>query len=146
MHYHKLFVLWSMCWSSSFVHYKNCPKYLIRWTTQVFNPLLRFWQKILIPRSFLVRLSYSFYLFFFHLHLQYHQVLVSFLFSKCSDYFLIWQFCSLRCLFFWFLIISMAHLLMPNSIPTSWVYIHIVCIRVWKPFDVIHAHLVVNLF
>ena len=35
-------VLWSLYWSSSLVHFKNSPEYLIKGTVQVFTPLMRF--------------------------------------------------------------------------------------------------------
>ena len=36
------FVLSSICWSSSLVHFKNGPEYLTRRTAQVFIPFIRF--------------------------------------------------------------------------------------------------------
>ena len=49
--------LWSSCWSSSYVHFKNGLEYLIRGTAQVFSLLMRFlletpfffvWQTLLL--------------------------------------------------------------------------------------------------
>ena len=58
-------VLWSICWSSSLIHFKNSPKYLTRGTAQVFIPLIRFqlWSSIL--SSFLILLRYSLLMFSF---------------------------------------------------------------------------------
>ena len=91
-----IFVLRSICLSSSLVNFKNYSEYLTRRTTQEFIPLIRFQQQSLISRSFLFRLKYSFlfFFFFFPLHLrlfdgvgiQYSQVLETFLFSKRSDF------------------------------------------------------------
>ena len=83
-----------------------CSEYLARRTTQVFIPLMCDLQQNLFSKNFLVHLKYSsilggcFFVFFggvpfFHLCLfhgvsfQYSRVLVCFLFSKRSDFFLI---------------------------------------------------------
>ena len=82
-------VFWSICFRS-LVHFKNGPKYLTRGTVQLFIPLIRF-----LLHSFLVLLGYSFFIFFFHLHLfdsvsfQYFQVFIRFLFSGRFNFFLI---------------------------------------------------------
>ena len=57
-------VLWSICSSSSLVHFKNCPEYVTRGTTQVFIHLIRFLQYSFVSSSFLVILSYSLKFFF----------------------------------------------------------------------------------
>ena len=91
-------VLWSICFSSSLVHFKNVPKYLTRGTAQIFIPLIGFLLDSFVSSSFLVLLRY----FFFHLHLfdavlfQDAQVFVVFFFSKRSNLFLIWQFHYVR--------------------------------------------------
>ena len=58
-------VLWSICRSSSLVHFKNGPEYLIIGAAQVFysseNDLLQ----SLVSKSFLVLLRYSFFTFLF---------------------------------------------------------------------------------
>ena len=90
-----VFVLWSICLSSSLVHFKNDPEYLTRWIAQVFTPFIRFQQYSFVLSSFLV-LRYCFLNFFFHLHLfdgvsfLYSQVFVRFLFLGRSNFFLIW--------------------------------------------------------
>ena len=48
-------VLWSVCWSSSFFHFKNDSGHLTRRKAQVFIPLMRILLQILVSRSFLVR-------------------------------------------------------------------------------------------
>ena len=53
-------VLWSTCLSSSLIHFKNCPEYLMRGTAQVFIPFIRYLLHSLVPSSFLVLLRYSF--------------------------------------------------------------------------------------
>ena len=94
-------VLWSICWSSLF-HFKNGPKDFSSWTVRVFISLMRFLLYSLVSSSFFVLLRYTFWLDFLHFCLfdgfrfQYSEVLVSFLFSKCSDYFLIWSFYFFR--------------------------------------------------
>ena len=45
-------VLWSICLISSFIHFKNGPEYLIRDTSKVFIPLMRFQLLSLVSRSF----------------------------------------------------------------------------------------------
>ena len=59
------FVLWSMCLSSSLVHFKNSLEYLTRSTAQVFIPLIRFLLHSFVSNSFLVILRYSFSIFSF---------------------------------------------------------------------------------
>ena len=54
-------VLWFICRSSSLVHFRNGPEYLIMVTTQVCIPLKRF----VLTKSFLVLLRYSFFTFLF---------------------------------------------------------------------------------
>ena len=51
-------VLWSICWSSSLVHFKNGFEYITSGTAQVFIHLMRFLQDSLVSRSFLVLLRY----------------------------------------------------------------------------------------
>ena len=48
-----LLVLWSICLSSSLVHFKNGPEYLTRDTAQVFIPLIRFMSYRFILSCFL---------------------------------------------------------------------------------------------
>ena len=80
--------------SSSFVHFKNSPEYLKKGTTQASIPFIRFLKYSSLSSSFLFLLRYSFFIFFFHLHLidnvsfQYYRVFVSFPFSERSDFFL----------------------------------------------------------
>ena len=64
-------VLRSICWSSSFVHFKNVSEYPKRKTVQVFIPLMIFLQYCLVLSSFLVLLQYSFFNFFFHVYIFY---------------------------------------------------------------------------
>ena len=56
-------VLWSICLSSSLIHFKNGPGYLTRETTQVFIPFIRFPQQNFVSISFLIILRFS---YFFH--------------------------------------------------------------------------------
>ena len=142
-------VLWSICPSSSLVHFKNiCPEL----------PLMTFLLQSLVSWRFFVRLRYSGPYFFFHIRLfdgirfQYYQVLVIFFLSKSSDSFLIWQFYSFSFCLFPFFIMSVTHFSIPNSIPISWLYILIVCVSLQfffifcKQLDVIHVHKVINRF
>ena len=87
-------VFCSVCWRSSLVYFRNGPEYLTRGTTQEFIRLMRF---LLYSFSFeFSRFPVVFFPLFFHLllyddvYFQYFQVLVSFLFSKHSYFFLIW--------------------------------------------------------
>ena len=56
-------VLWSICLSSSLVHFKSVPEYLTRGTAQVFVPLIRFLLHSFVSSSFLVFLRHSFLIF-----------------------------------------------------------------------------------
>ena len=47
-------VTWSICLSSSLVHFKNGPEYLTRGTVQVFIPLISFLLYILVSSSFII--------------------------------------------------------------------------------------------
>ena len=49
-------VLWSICFSSSLVHFRNGPEYLTTGTDQVFIPLMRFRLESIVSSSFLVLL------------------------------------------------------------------------------------------
>ena len=53
-------VLWSICLSSSLVHFKKGPGYLMRATAQVFIPFIRFLLVSFVSSNFLVLLQYSF--------------------------------------------------------------------------------------
>ena len=70
---------------------------------------------------------------FYDVRFQYFQVSIIYLFSKSSDSFLIWLFNSFRYLSFSTLM-GIANISIQNSIPTSWLYILIVCIRVSNSF------------
>ena len=88
------FVPWSLCWSSSLVHFKSDPEYLTRETVMLFIPLMRFLLCSLVSSSFLVLRGYSFLFLFHHrifggVRFQYFQVFVRFLFSQRSDFLLI---------------------------------------------------------
>ena len=48
------FVLWSICWNSSFIHFKNKPEYLTRLRAQDFIPLMRSRLQSLMSRSFIL--------------------------------------------------------------------------------------------
>ena len=53
-------VIWPICLSSSLIHFKNGPEYLMRSTAQVFIPLIRFLLDSFVSSSFLVLQRYSF--------------------------------------------------------------------------------------
>ena len=53
-------VLWSICLSSSLIHFKNGLEYLTRGTAQVFTPFIRILINTFISNSFLALLEYSF--------------------------------------------------------------------------------------
>ena len=57
--------LWPICLSSSLVHFKNDPEYLMKGTTLVFIPLISFLLYSFVLSSFLVLLRYSFFIFSF---------------------------------------------------------------------------------
>ena len=61
-------VLWSICLSSSLVHFRNGREYLTRGTAEVFIPLMRFLQESFVSSSFLVLLRYSFWILCFISH------------------------------------------------------------------------------
>ena len=136
----KFLVLRSICLSSSLVLFKNGPEYLTRRTAQVFIPLRKFLEQSLVSRSFLDRLRNSIRFFFSSfisacLVVPTSQVLVIFLFPKRSDSFLICQFYSTRYLSFSTFHYEYGTFFMPNSIPISWLYILIICIRVSNSFS-----------
>ena len=128
-------VLWSICLSSSFVHFKNGPKYLTRRTVQVFIPLMRFLLYTLLSSSFPILLKYSFWIFSFistssmvsasnipkYLHVSFStSILISSSFGNSIAY--------IMCRFL-LLIVSMTHFSIPNSIPISRLNILTICIR-----------------
>ena len=61
-------VLWSIFLSSSLVHLRKGPEYLMRGTAQVFISLIRFLQESFVTSSFLILLRFLF-AFFFHFDL-----------------------------------------------------------------------------
>ena len=84
-------VLWSVCLSSSLVHFKNGPEYLTRGDSPGIYPFDEICYIVWFP------VVYSFsgdtlFNFFFHLHLfdgvhfQFSLVFLSFLFSKHTDF------------------------------------------------------------
>ena len=79
------------------VHFRKGSKYFTEETAQVFIPLGRFLQQILVLRSFLILLGYSIFYFFFHLCLSdgvyfwYSQIFLFFFFT-CFDAFLLLLF------------------------------------------------------
>ena len=87
-------VLWSICWSSSLVHIKNGPEYLTRGQPRCLSLWWDFFYVVFfrIVFSFFWRILFK---FFFHLHLfdgihfQNSRVFVGFLFSECSEFFLV---------------------------------------------------------
>ena len=58
-------VLWSICLSSSLVHFQKDPEYLTRGTALVFIPLISFRFVSFVSSSFLVLLRYYFLILFF---------------------------------------------------------------------------------
>ena len=124
-------VLWSICWSSSLVHFKNRSEYLMRKTAPAFIPLIRFLLYSLVLSNFLVLQRYPFFVFSFI-----SACLIRVFPSICKFPFL-WAFCffpSVICRFLLFIII-MVHFSMPNSIPISLLYILTVCIKVSNSFS-----------
>ena len=57
-------ILWSICLSSSLIHFTKGPEYLTRGTAQVFIPLIRFLLDSFVSNSFQI-LGYSFLIFSF---------------------------------------------------------------------------------
>ena len=87
-------LLWSICLISPLVHFKNSPEYVTKMIVQAFISL-RFLLYSLVSRN-VILLRYSLLIFFFFLlHLfdgiciQYSQVLVIFLFSEQTGFFLV---------------------------------------------------------
>ena len=58
-------VLWFICWSSSLVHFKNGPEYLVRSIAQMLISFIRFSLQSLVSRSFFISLRYIFLIFSF---------------------------------------------------------------------------------
>ena len=73
-------VLWSICLSSSLVHFRKGPEYLTRGTAQVSIPLVRFLLESFVSSSYLVLLRYSLLLLllllYFEIFSHQHQVLI----------------------------------------------------------------------
>ena len=145
------YVFWAICLSFSLVYFKNGPNYLTRETTQLFIALMRFLLQALVSRSFLVRLSYFFLVFFFfHFYLfvdirfQYHQIFVIFLFSIHPDFF--WFGCSIPS------IICPVPLFIMNTAYFSCriLFQYSGCIQFFFTFrrqvDVVHVHKVITFF
>ena len=136
-------VIWSICWSSSLVHFKNSPKYLSRGTTQVLIPLIRFLLCSLVLSSILILMSYSFFFFFLSPQHVWWLPLPVFL-SICNFPFLwaFWFFLNRVVLLFSIIycfplfLTSMAHFSMLNSIPDFWLCILTACIRVFDSFNI----------
>ena len=116
-------VLWSICLSSSLVHFKNCPEYLTTGTTKIFifdrNPTVELCLEYLSRSSEIL-----FNLFFppfisIYLTVQYSQGLIYFLFCDRFNFFLIWLFYSFHCLSFFAFHYKSGTFSTPNSIPIS---------------------------
>ena len=124
-------VFWSICLSSSLVHFKNDIEYLTSETTQVFITLMRF-----LLQSF-EKLSRSFEMFcFYFFSFVSACLIVHVIFLSSHVLILSWyssSIPSLVCLFSFF-IWSITQFSMPNSIAVSWPYIFIVWIRFSNSF------------
>ena len=122
-------------------------------SAQVFIPLMRFLQWHLVSRNFFIRLRFILVNLFFLSLLVWWCPLPIFQ-STCNFPFLkaFWFFDLVVLFFLLFIIMSIVHFSMPNSIPIPWLYILIVCIRVpnffifFKQLDVVHIYKVINLF
>ena len=145
-------VLLSICWNSSPVHFKNGPEHFTRGTEHVFIPLMRFLPQSLVSRNFLVRLRYSFkkifllFLLVDDVQLHYSPLLVSFLFSKSSASFFIWQFYSFCYLtlstfllwhIFQFYFYILVNFWFVSQSPILFSFLH---------FYVVHVQVLINLF
>ena len=145
-------VFLSICLSSSLVHFKNGPEYLMSRTALIFIPLMRFLIYSLVLSSFLVIRRYFLKHFFFHTRLfdgvrfQFFPPNCALLFSECSDF--SWFDCSLPCVICRFLlfVISVAHFPMPNSIPITWLYILTAYIRVTNAFSFLANSLMLSMY
>ena len=78
------FVLWSICLSSSLVHFRKDPEYLTRITALVFIPLMRFLLESFVLSSFLLPQRYVFW------NLSFISTFLMFRFSERSNLVLIW--------------------------------------------------------
>ena len=112
-------VLWSICLSSSLVHFKNCPEYLTRVTAQVFILLMKFLPYSFVSSCFLVLLGYTF--FFFQSPLVWwcplpkFPSIFKFPFLQTSWFFLDLEVLfPLSCIISRFFYNSLAHFSMPN--------------------------------
>ena len=134
-------ILWSICLSSSLVHFKKGPEYLTRDTAQVFIPLIRFRLDSFVSSSVLVLLRYLFWIF------PFISTCLMVSASKMPKYLLV-SFSPSILILSWFVssipsvrsclplfITSMAHFSMLNSIPLSWLYILTACIRFSSSFS-----------
>ena len=133
-------VLWSICLSSSLVHFGKGPEHLTRSTAQVSIHLIRFLLESFVSSSFLVLLRYSFWI------LSFIPTCLMVSASKFPKYLLV-TFSASVLILSWFgssipsvlcrlplFITSRAHFSMPNSIPMFWRYILTVCIRISRVF------------
>ena len=112
--------------SSSFVHFKNGPKYITRRAVLVFIPLLR----NLVSRSFLVLLKYYFFPSSPFVCYQYFLVLIILLYSSVQMLSGFDKSILSAVSLFFVLIFGTAYFSVPNFIAISWLYILIGCVRV----------------
>ena len=132
-------VLWSICLSSSLVHFRKGLEYLTRSTPQVFIPLISFRLESFVSISFLVLLRYSFWI------LSFISTCLMVSASKMSKYFYVSFSPSVRILSWFGSSIPSVRCRLPlfitstffyaNSIPISWLYILTVYIRVSSSFS-----------
>ena len=116
--------------------------YLTRGNAQIFIPLMRFLLQSLFLRSFLVHLKYSFLIFsfIFTYLMQSAFSIPSYLQFSFSPSIMILSsygssIPSTVSYFILLFIMSMAHSLIPNSIPIFWLYILVICISISSTFS-----------
>ena len=126
------FALWFIWRISSFVHFKKGSEYFTRVTVLVLIPLMISLLQRLVSRSFLIRLRYSFFHSSPFIWWCLLSIAPSIFYISFSP--IVLTFISGICLFPLF-IISKVHFSIINSIPVSWLYICIFCIRVSNSFS-----------
>ena len=101
-----------------------------------------------VSRSYLVLLRYIFLVFFFHLHFfgdfKYSQVLINFFFPESPDALVV--LFLLLFLFSHFSWLTRPIFSMLNSIPVSWMNIHIVCTRFFISFSLFENNIILSMY
>ena len=130
-------VLWSICWSSSLIHFKNGPEYLSSGIAKVFISLMKF------PRYSLVSNSFNFFLsspLVWWCPLPIFQSICKFPFLRVGS-----SISSVICHFPLFIMCT-AYFSLANSTLMFWLYIVTACVRFWNCFSFLAHSLMSSMY